>query len=119
MELPEDEIEKARLAWRAKAKDALSQNPEALFSDMPVETLKVLQKSSLLTAESLRRLARGTLHDKSLEEAMLKVERLASICTSESLAKATELLSESENECLAALRAVDRTEVVQVSRALR
>jgi len=97
-ELSEDEVEKAQLAWRAKTEEALSRDPEVLVSDMPVEVLKLYQKSLLLTAESLRRMARGTLQDKSLEEAMLKVEHLASIGTAGCLEKAMQLLNESQTE---------------------
>src|ERR1700747_1435868 len=47
-EVSEDEVEKAQLAWRAKAEEALSRDPEVLVSDMPVETLEAYQKFLLL-----------------------------------------------------------------------
>ena len=91
----DDEVEKAGLAWRAKAAEILSRNSDASISDMPLEMLKAFQKYIHLRAENLRRLAAGKLHDKSLEEAMLEVQRYASTCTPECLAKAMELLRNS------------------------
>jgi hypothetical protein len=91
----EDEVEKAGMAWRTKAAEILSRNTDASILEMPFETLKAFQKYIHLRAESLRRLAVGTLQDKSLEEAMLEVQQVASTCTPECLAKAMELLRNS------------------------
>lgn len=98
-EVSEAEVEAAQLAWRAKAEEALSRDPEMLVSDMPVEALKAYQEFLLLSAESQRRMARRTLQDKSLEDAMLKVEHLASIGTAGCLEKAMKLLHDSTEAC--------------------